>query len=204
MPHAQPQPGLFDEPGGLPEGFAYRAELITPAEERALVGRIAGLPFRAFEFHGHLGKRRVVSFGWRYDFGAGGLQPAAPIPDFLLPLRARAAAVAGLDPDAFAHVLATEYAAGAGIGWHRDRPEFGVVAGVSLLSPCVIRLRRKDGARWRRRSFTAEPRSAYVFAGEARAEWQHSIAAVEALRYSVTFRTLAGSEGAGAGVSAPY
>jgi len=191
MVKAQVQPGLFDAPLGMPRGFAYRAGLIGPAEERTLVERVAALPFKAFEFHGHLGKRRVVSFGWRYQFsGGGGLTRAEDIPAFLLPLRVRAAAVAGVDPEAFAHVLVTEYSPGAGIGWHRDRPEFGVVSGVSLLSACDIRLRRKAGQRWERRAFTAEPRSAYVLSGEVRDAWQHSIAAVETLRYSVTFRTL--------------
>ena len=55
------------------EGFRYRPELITPKDEAALVARVRELPFKEFEFHGYLGKRRVVSFGWRYDFsGSGG------------------------------------------------------------------------------------------------------------------------------------
>ena len=174
----------------MPDGFAYRPELITRAEEAALVERLAALALQPFEFQGHLGKRRVASFGWRYRFGAGGLQQAEPLPDWLTPLRDRAASFGGVEPEAFVHALVTEYEPGAGIGWHRDRPEFGDVVGVSLASPCVVRFRRRVGKGWARRSFTAEPRSAYLLTGKAREEWQHGIAAVDALRYSITFRTL--------------
>ncbi|HUI94517.1 MAG TPA: alpha-ketoglutarate-dependent dioxygenase AlkB [Xanthobacteraceae bacterium] len=169
----------------------YAAGLIAPGEEQALVRELARLPFRAFEFHGFLGKRRTVSFGWHYDFNGGGLRRASDIPDFLLPVRARAARFAGLDPSALAHALLIEYAAGAGIGWHRDRPQFGDVIGLSLLAPCTFRLRRKAGAGWERRSLTAEPRSAYLLRGPSRSEWEHSIPPLETLRYSITFRSLA-------------
>jgi alkylated DNA repair dioxygenase AlkB len=96
----------------------------------------------------------------------------------------------GAPSDVLEQVLLTEYAPGAGIGWHRDRPEFGEVAGVSLVAPCVFRLRRKQGARWERVSFKVEPRSGYVLKGDVRTAWEHSIPAVDSLRYSVTFRTL--------------
>ena len=188
---SEPRPGLFGLPPAAPEGLAYLAGLISPAEERALVGQIAGLPFRPFEFHGYLGKRRVVYFGRRYDFDGRGLGEAAPVPEFLAPLRAAAAGFAGLAPEAFPHALVTEYAPGAGIGWHRDRPEFGDVVGVSLLAPCLFRLRRRRGPKaFERFAFTAEPRSAYVLRGPARTDWQHSIPEVDELRYSVTFRTV--------------
>ena len=185
------QPDLFDAAAALPEGMRYAAGLIAPGEEQALVRELARLPFRAFEFHGFLGKRRTVSFGWHYDFNGGGLRRASDIPDFLLPVRARAARFAGLDPSALAHALLIEYAAGAGIGWHRDRPQFGDVIGLSLLAPCTFRLRRKAGAGWERRSLTAEPRSAYLLRGPSRSEWEHSIPPLETLRYSITFRSLA-------------
>lgn len=184
------QTDLFASPPELPAGLNYAPGLIDQEEEQALVRRFGELEFRAFEFRGFLGKRRVVSFGARYDFGAARLKPAPPLPDWLLPLRTRAAAFAGLEETAFEHTMITEYAPGAPIGWHRDRPEFDVVVGVSLLSPCTFRLRRRSGAGWERRSFVAQPRSAYVLSGPARREWEHSIPAVEALRYSITFRTL--------------
>jgi alkylated DNA repair dioxygenase AlkB len=199
------QPGLFDAgplpPPGTPwpAGFRYAPGILTPDEEAALVRHVEALPFAGFEFHGFLGKRRVVSFGWRYDFGARRLQKADDVPPFLLPLRERAAAFAGLgDADEFRHALVTEYAPGAGIGWHRDKAVFGEVVGVSLLAPCDFRFRRtRAGPRggWERATVVAEPRSAYLLAGPARTDWEHSIPAVDRLRYSVTFRTFRDAEG---------
>jgi alkylated DNA repair dioxygenase AlkB len=183
--------GAGETPPRHPEGFCYRAELVGPDEEAALAARLGRLPFREFEFHGHTGRRRVVSFGWHYDFSARHLRAADDIPAYLLPLRSAAAAFAGLAPEEFPHALVTEYGPGAGIGWHRDKGVFGRVVGVSLLAPCVLRFRRAAGARrWERVSLTAEPRSAYLLGGAARSEWEHSIPPVDALRYSVTFRNL--------------
>jgi alkylated DNA repair dioxygenase AlkB len=174
-----------------PPGFHYWPEVITPAEEAALVAELQAQPFAPFDFHGYLANRRVVSFGLRYDYGKRAVETAAPFPAFLLPLRAKVAALAGEAPDAFSQVLVNEYRPGAGIGWHRDKPQFGLVVGVSLVSPCVLRLRRRDGAKWERASIPLSPRSAYLLSGPARHEWEHSITPGEALRYSVTFRTLA-------------
>src|SRR6202451_377765 len=121
------------EPRAMPDGFRYAPDVIHVAEEARLVAALAGLPFKEFEFHGFLGKRRVVSFGHRYDFNSGALEGAEPLPDFLLPLRDRAAAFVGLAPDGLQHALVTEYQHGVSIGWHRDRPNYGDVIGVSLL-----------------------------------------------------------------------
>ncbi|MFL5382089.1 MAG: alpha-ketoglutarate-dependent dioxygenase AlkB [Longimicrobiaceae bacterium] len=173
-----------------PEGFRYQAEVLPSEEERELVERIGELPLKEFEFHGYVGKRRVISYGWHYDFGERKLSQAEEIPPFLLPVRERAAAFAGVAPEDLPHALVTEYGPGAAIGWHRDKGVFGDVIGVSLVSPCVFRLRRKAGAKWERYSLTAEPRSAYLLRGPSRTEWEHSIPAVDALRYSITFRTL--------------
>jgi alkylated DNA repair dioxygenase AlkB len=188
MRHAQP--GLFDVPPALPEGFAYRDDLISPAEEAALVAGFAALPFKPFEFQGYLGRRRVVSFGWRYDHNDRSLSPAVEPPPFVAPLRDKAAAFAGLEPNDLQHMLITEYEPGAPIGWHRDRPEFAEVIGVSFLAPCPFRFRRRRGTGWERASLTVRPRSAYLLSGPARSEWEHSIPALDALRYSVTFRRL--------------
>jgi alkylated DNA repair dioxygenase AlkB len=186
-----PQPSLFGlDARTLPEGMVYRPELLSAAEERALAARMAELPFSPFQFHGFEGNRRTISYGWHYAFDGSGLHEAAPIPDWLLPVRAQAAAFAGLPPEALEHVLLIEYAAGAGIGWHRDRPAFEDVIGISLLAPARLRFRRKTGTGWERRNLIAEPRSAYLLRGPARSEWEHSIPAMEALRYSITFRTL--------------
>lgn len=178
------------QPTPLPEGFRYEPELLSPVVEQALVERLSELPFRPFEFHGYLGNRRVVSFGWQYDFGGGGLRRIEDMPDFLLPVRDVAARFAGMEASNLQHVLLTEYAPGAAIGWHKDKAVFGEVVGISLLSACTFRFRRRHGAGWERASFIAEPRSAYVLQGASRTEWQHSIPAVDQLRYSVTFRNV--------------
>lgn len=192
---AADQLALFAPEPALPPGFAYRDEVIAAADEQALTERLIALPFQPFAFHGYLGNRRIVSFGWRYDYGARAVQPAAPIPDFLKPLRAQAAGFAGLAPDSLEHVLVTEYAEGAGIGWHRDKPEFADVIALSLAASCTLRFRRKQGAGWERAALEVRPRSAYLLRGAARHEWEHSIPALDRLRYSITFRSLADKAG---------
>lgn len=182
--------GAAEPASAYPDGFRYEPELITPRDEQLLLEQVRALPFRDFEFHGYRGKRRVVSFGWHYDFNERRLRKADDIPAFLLELREAAAGFAAMAPVKLQHVLVTEYASGAGIGWHRDKAVFGEVVGVSLLAPCLFRLRRAVGEQWERVSLTAEPRSVYLLSGAARTEWEHSIPPVEALRYSVTFRNL--------------
>jgi alkylated DNA repair dioxygenase AlkB len=188
---AKRQGDLFDAAPDLPEGLRYASDALTRAQEAALLAELPRLPFREFEFHGFTGKRRVVSFGYRYDFNGGGLSEAAPIPDFLHPAREAAARFAGLAAEALRHAHLIEYRPGASIGWHKDRPEFEDVIGLSLLSPCTFRLRRKVAGKWERHAFMAEPRSAYLLRGHARHGWEHSIPALPALRYSITFRSLA-------------
>jgi alkylated DNA repair dioxygenase AlkB len=192
--NARTQPDLFANPDKGPQGFRYAIELITESEERSLVEAFQSLPFKEFEFQGFIGKRRVVSFGWRYDFNGGGFQRIEPMPDFLLPLRDKAAAFADIAPIALEHALLTEYRPGTAIGWHKDRSVFDDVIGVSLVSPCTFRFRRRRENAWERHSLAAEPRSVYLLRGPSRTEWEHSIPAVGALRYSVTFRTLKGSQ----------
>src|SRR5579884_2079762 len=177
----------------------YAPDMISRGQERALLEKLPGLPLKEFEFHGFLGNRRTVSYGWHYDFNGGGLKQAGELPPFLLPLRERAAAFADLSPSALEHALLIEYAPGAGIGWHRDRPQFGEVIGVSLLAPCTFRMRSKRGpaaerargqraasepTTWERRSFVAAPRSAYLLRGPSRSQWEHSIPPLATLRYS--------------------
>ena len=184
------QHGFFQQQPRLPEGFRYEEELLDPVEERALISTLEHLPFREFEFRGFLGKRRTVSFGWRYDFNVRELQQAETIPTFLLALREKAAEFAGVAESRLQHALVTEYAPGAAIGWHKDRPEFEDVIGISLAAPCLFRFRRKKGTRWERASIELQPGSAYLLRGPARLDWQHSIPSVDKLRYSVTFRSL--------------
>ena len=181
---------LFGAQPTYPEGFRYQPELITRAAEAELVTNIRELPFKEFEFHGYVGKRRVVSYGWKYDFNDRRLRKADDMPQFLRSLRETAAAFGGMAPERLQHVLVTEYSAGAAIGWHKDKQEFGEIIGISLLSPCTFRLRRAKGDGWERVNVTAEPRSAYLMSGPSRSEWEHSIPPVDALRYSITFRNL--------------
>jgi alkylated DNA repair dioxygenase AlkB len=183
------QLALF-QPQSMPAGFRYAPDLIDAGEEARLVAAFADLPFKEFAFHGFLGKRRVVSFGFRYDFNGGGLTETEPVPSFLKPVRERAAAFAGLAPDRLQHVLITEYRPGAAIGWHRDRANFGDVIGVSLVSPCTFRMRRRRGTGWERAAMRLDRRSVYLMRGPSRDEWEHSIPAVDALRYSITFRSM--------------
>src|ERR1700694_3242043 len=185
------QLSLLDKPvQSLPDGFEYRPGLLASNEEAELIERFQALAFKPFEFHGYFGNRRVVSFGWHYDFTDRQVRQAQDLPDFLLPLRDRAAAFAGIDQGALEHALVTEYSPGAGIGWHRDRPVFDDVIGISLAAPCRFRLRRKQGTTWQRAALKLEPRSAYLLRGPVRHEWKHSIPPVEHLRYSVTFRSV--------------
>jgi alkylated DNA repair dioxygenase AlkB len=187
------QLALFEAPVPVaPEGFAYRPEVITPAEEQALAARFQTLPFKPYEFRGYQGARRTVAWGWRYADDGKAIEQVQPVPDFLLEVRAKAAAFAGLQPEALAQAMVIDYPAGAPIGWHRDRPAFGQVIGVSLLTPAPMRLRleRPEGG-WDRVTQMLAPRSAYLLSGEARHRWQHSIPPLQTQRYSITFRTLA-------------
>jgi alkylated DNA repair dioxygenase AlkB len=189
----RPEPALFQSEPSVPAGFKYQSDFLSPDEERDLVPRIETLPFEGFQFQGFVGKRRVVSFGWRYDFNDRRLNEADDMPAFLLPLRRRAAEFAGLTTADFQHALVTEYAPGAGIGWHRDKAVFDEVVGVSLLSPCNFRFRRKHGEKWERAAVTLEPRSAYLLTGPSRTQWEHSIPQMQTLRYSITFRNFRGN-----------
>lgn len=185
------QTELFGEPlQPLPQGFRYQPAVVPRPLETSLVAQFAELPFKAFEFHGFEGKRRVISYGWKYDFATEKLRPTAEMPAFLAPVRALAARFAAIEPERLQQALVTEYQPGAPIGWHRDKAVFGRVVGVSLLAPCTFRLRRKVAGRWERASLTLEPGSAYLIAGPARDEWEHSIPPVDQLRYSITFREL--------------
>ena len=173
-----------------PDGFRYQKNILTEDEETELVSHIEKLPFEEYEFHGYLARRRTVSFGWHYKFADESLNKTEPIPDFLLPIRNRAAAFAGLDSENIPHVLITEYSPGTPIGWHRDRAVFEDVIGISLVSRSLFRLRRRTSLGWERYTHILDPRSSYLLRGAVRTDWEHSIPAVEQLRYSITFRSL--------------
>jgi alkylated DNA repair dioxygenase AlkB len=175
---------------GHPSGFRYGEEIVSEGEESSLAASLKELDLKPFEFHGHLGNRRVISFGLKYDYSRRSVERAGEMPSFLEELVGKAARFAGCEVDSFRQVGVNEYRPGAGIGWHKDKPQFGIIVGVSLLGPAVMRFRRPQGAKWRRFSQTLKPRSIYILSGEARTEWEHSIPAVDELRYSITFRTL--------------
>ena len=186
--------GLFG--GDLPDGFQYRDAFISPEEESSLAAGIGRLEFSTFEMRGVVARRRVAFFGRSYDAGGA---PTAPLPEFLMPLRARIAAWVGLDSDAFAMALINEYSPGAPIGWHRDAPQYEMVAGVSLLSSCRMKFRPyvspsaralAGGRRIASHEITLARQSAYLMTGESRNGYEHHIPAVGTLRYSITFRTL--------------
>ncbi|MDT8758543.1 alpha-ketoglutarate-dependent dioxygenase AlkB [Sphingomonas psychrotolerans] len=181
-------PNLFGAPA-LP-GLRHAEDLVLPGEERALIAAIDALDLSPFRFQGWLGKRLTTSFGWRYDFDDASFTRGAPLPDWLLPLRDKAADFAGLPAAEFAHALLIRYDPGAGIGWHKDRPVFEHVLGVSLGNAATMRFRKRRPGGFDRFAAPLAPRSVYHLSGEARHQWEHSIAPMEAPRWSITFRSL--------------
>jgi alkylated DNA repair dioxygenase AlkB len=180
---------LFANAPALPEGLRYDATFISPAVERALIAQVATLPLQPFQFGQYEGKRRVASFGWRYDYSQRRLLPVEAVPGWLAALIEQVEAFGGPGTQ-IGQVLCTEYERGVGIGWHRDKPHFDRIFCVSLGSACRLRFRRQAGETWERFSLEAAPRSVYSMSGPSRLEWEHSIPAVQALRYSLTFRSL--------------
>ena len=180
---------LFDAP--LLPGLAQRPSLVSAEEERLLIDRIDATDLTPFRFQGWTGKRLTASFGWSYDFEAGRPKDAPPMPGWLLPIRDRAAGFAGLAPAALIQALLIRYDPGAGIGWHRDRPIYSHVVGLSLGEPATMRFRRRRGDGFDRVSVPLDPRGGYHMTGPARYEWEHSIAPMERPRWSITFRSLA-------------
>jgi DNA oxidative demethylase len=174
-----------------PTGLLYQPDFVTPDEERHLIEQIERLPMAPFVMRGVRSKRLVLHFGWDYDYDQWTIRPAAPLPDFLLKLRKKAAVYFAEEPDRFEEALINGYPAGTGIGWHRDAPMFGTpVLGISLGSACWMRFRRKKGESYEIYKQWLEPRSLYAMSGEARSAWQHTIPATRELRYSVTFRNI--------------
>ena len=182
------QPDLFGETG-LP-GLSQAGEFVTPGEEQNLIASIDAVELSPFKFHGWLGKRLTASYGWSYDFDDASLSPAEPTPDWLLPVREKAARFAGLPPGEIVQALLLRYDPGAGIGWHRDRPVFEHVLGISLGAPATMRFRRRRRGGFDRAAVFLAPRSIYHLTGEARHQWEHSIAPMDATRWSITFRSL--------------
>jgi alkylated DNA repair dioxygenase AlkB len=173
-----------------PTGFVYVPDFLSLDEEAAIAAEVTALELERFAWHGHEARRSVIAFGHGYSFESGAIEPAPPLPAWLVALAERAARVAA-PATPFVQAVVTRYPPGAGIGWHRDVPAFGgVVAGVSLGSACRLDLRRgPPGDREVFRAMIA-PRSLYVLGGCARAAWQHGIEGTPGWRTSITFRTL--------------
>ena len=178
-----------------PAGLVYVREFLTADEERSIVSEVEQLDFRQVIMRGQVARRTVLHFGWDYDYDGWEIHPTTPPPPWLAELRDRCARAAEIDPATLEQFLIARYPPGATIGWHRDAPMFGTpVVGVSLLSACAMKFRRKRGDGFEVWPQLLEPRSLYVLGGDARSQWQHSIPPTKHLRYSITMRTLRGTK----------
>jgi len=172
------------------QGLATRDAIVTVDEEAALIARIDRQQLSPFRFQGWLGKRLTRSFGWSYDFENGRFDKAEPFPDWLETVRESAAVYARLPIDQLVQALLIRYDPGAGIGWHKDRPVFEHVVGVSLGNAATMRFRRRRDKAFERLSVPLAPRSIYHLSGEMRHHWEHSIVPMDMPRWSITFRSL--------------
>jgi alkylated DNA repair dioxygenase AlkB len=196
MPGANGDLDLFEVAAKVPDGFIYRQNFISEAEEQELIREIQSVHLTAFKYYQFTGKRRIASFGWQYEFGKSEITTAPDMPAFLLPIRTRAGKLFEIDPNSFSQSSIIEYSTGSPIGWHRDIRQFGVVVGISLGAACRMRFRKYN--RYRSRSLKRDeiisielqPRSIYLMSGASRELWQHSIPPVKDLRYSIMMRTL--------------
>ncbi|AUW59277.1 2OG-Fe(II) oxygenase [Sphingobium sp. SCG-1] len=179
---------MFDTP--VVPGLTTRDDFLSSAEEASLIAHIDATGLSPFKFQQWTGKRLTHSFGWSYDFETGRFAPTDPIPDWLEPVKLRAARFAGLDPDDLVQALLIRYDPGAGIGWHKDRPVFDHVIGLSLGNPADMRFRRRLAKGFERHSVPLVPRSLYCLSGEVRDAWEHSIVPMDRPRWSITFRSL--------------
>jgi alkylated DNA repair dioxygenase AlkB len=185
----------------LPEGMVYQPGFLSQEEEATWIGVAAALPLKEMDYRGYTARRRVASYGGKYDFEAHRLEPALPLPAELEPLRAKAARWLGVPPETFTQALVAEYREGTPLGWHRDVPDFEDVVGISLLAEAVMRFRPYPPREPKRSGvvkLVIEPRSIYLLRGPARWAWQHSVAPTRSLRYSITFRTASSRASAGA------
>ena len=199
MPKGNRDPSLFEVPAKVPAGFIYHQNFVSETEEQELIRQIQTLQLTPFKYYEFTGKRRTVSFGWDYEFGAKDITKASDMPAFLLPVRARAGTLFNIDPNRLTQASIIEYSIGSPIGWHRDIPHFGVVVGISLGAACRIRLRKYSRPRSKNLkrdeilSMELQPRSIYLMSGASRETWQHSIPPVKQLRYAIMMRTLRSS-----------
>jgi alkylated DNA repair dioxygenase AlkB len=177
----------------FPDGLSYRQDFITPDEEADLLAAIPALPLQEAQYKEWTAKRRIVSYGGRYDFSRNQLLQAGPVPQFLHSLRERIGRWSDISPTRFSHAMIAEYRPGTQLGWHRDVPNFDCIVGVSLSGPARMRFRPYPPAKGKGRAtvtLNLQPRSVYMLSGTARWDWQHAVSPTKSLRYSITFRTL--------------
>ena len=185
------EPAQVDLFGAREAGKQRRAaDFLSTDEETALIARIEAAELTPFRFQQWEGKRLTRSYGWHYDFEASAFSRTEPLPKWLRLIADRAADFANIPRDAIAQALLISYGPGAGIGWHRDRPVFEHVIGISLGAPATMRFRRRQGEKFARVALPLAPRAIYHLKDEVRTDWEHSIAAMEVPRWSITFRTL--------------
>ena len=190
---------LFEVAAKVPDGFIYRRDFLSEAEEHELIQEIQKLHLTPFKYYQFTGKRRTASFGWQYEFGKSEITSAPDMPAFLLPVRTRAGKFFNIEPDSLTQMSIIEYSTGSPIGWHRDIPQFGVVVGISLGAACRMRFRKYDRGRSKNSnraeilSIELQPRSIYLMSGASRENWQHSIPPVRELRYAIMMRTVRGN-----------
>lgn len=192
---------LLDTQTQLPNGLIYKPEFISEEEEEILLAYLQNLPLRSprhlvplqdvrgdnpVSYHS---KRRSKGFGWGWDEERERFVPGLPLPPFMRLLQRKIAKWLDIPPARVAEALVNEYAPGAAIGWHRDNEPFEVIAGVSLAGWCTMQF-RPFADKEEVVSLDVEPRSLYLMQGPVRWRWQHSVAPVSTLRYSITLRTL--------------
>lgn len=194
------QGSLFDEAAfppvapsaRLPQGLRYERGFLGVDEEAGLIALVRTLPLEAAKYRSYTARRRVASYGGRFDHDARRLEPSPELAAPLHPLRDRVAQWLGVTAESLVHALVAEYAPGTPLGWHRDVPDFEDVVGVSLGGEATMRFRPYPPVRPKRSDIvrvTLEPRSIYLLRGPARWRWQHSVAPTPGLRWSITFRT---------------
>src|ERR1700736_5345316 len=174
-------------------GFEYFADFLGKCECAQVLEAVAAMRLVEAQYKQFTARRRVLHFGGRYDFSNNELLPGGPLPEVLMPLRERIGAAAGIEPGMFTHAMIAEYAEGVQLGWHRDVPDFELIAGVSLGSTARLQFRPyppKDLSRKQYVNASLDPGSLYLLRGPARWQWQHRVPPVPRLRYSITFRTL--------------
>ena len=184
---------LFPDDNIFPSGFIYKPGFLDQEEEEVLLKAIKNLELHNMIFQGYEAKRKTASFGYDWSFDKRVLTKGKQIPYDFNWLVEKVAAELKISKENIAELLVTEYPEGSVINWHRDAPPFDIIIGLSLQAGCIFKFRPYDKSLQNRksiRSFNIEPRSMYIMSGESRSDWEHSIAPLKSVRYSITLRTL--------------